>query len=229
MDFEDAMAPFLCPECRDGFLPALSPLCPACGEMFVSRQGTDHLCGACIASPRKFRKARAVGVYERGLLKAVHSLKYRGRIELARPLGELLFAGLLEGWAPGDIDLVIPVPLHGGRMRRRGFNQSLLLLRDWPKRMQATGHDLKGLHIAPELLERPKPTASQTGLGRRERMRNLRGAFAVPAPGQVKGRRVLLVDDVYTTGATADACTNALRKAGAARVDVLTLARTMGR
>jgi ComF family protein len=228
-DFGDAMAPFLCPECREGFLPARSPLCPVCGEIFVSRQGTDHLCGACMASPRKFRKARAVGVYERGLLKAVHCLKYRGRVELADPLGKLLLAGFLGGWKPDDIDLVIPVPLHDGRMRSRGFNQSSLLLRGWPDHFHSAGHDGNRLRIAPQLLRRSKPTVSQTGLGRRERRRNLRGAFAVTAPGQVKDKRVLLVDDVYTTGATADACAGVLRKAGAVRVDVLTLARTMGR
>jgi len=106
----------------------------------------------------------------------------------------------------------------------RGFNQSFLLLRHWPGQTAATG-----IRIVSDLLKRSKPTPSQTGLGRRQRMKNLRGAFSVTAPGQVKGRRVLLVDDVYTTGATVDACAAALRKAGAARVDVLTLARTMGR
>jgi ComF family protein len=229
MNFEAAMGAFLCPECREGFLPARSPLCPACGEMFISREGTDHLCGACIESPKKFRKARAVGVYEKGLLKAIHCLKYRGRIELARPLGDLLLTGLLKCFTPDDIDLVIPVPLHTARMRRRGFNQSHLLIRDWPKRMREAGHDASRPRIASGLLLRSRPTSSQTGLGRKERMKNLRGAFTVPAPRQVKKKRVLLVDDVYTTGATADACTKALRKAGATRVDILTLARTMGR
>ncbi len=229
VNFEDAMGPFLCPECREGFLPAASPLCPVCGEVFSSRQGKDHLCGACIESPRRFRKARAVGVYEKGLLKAVHCLKYRGRIELASPLGKLLFSEFHRHWPPGDIDLVIPVPLHGERMRTRGFNQSLLLLRDWPKRMGSAGYGMNAIRIAPELLKRSESTPPQTGLGRKQRMKNLRGAFTVPAPQRVKNRRVLLVDDVYTTGATADACTGALRKAGAARMDVLTLARTTGK
>jgi ComF family protein len=228
-DFEDAMAPFLCPECREGFLPAVSPLCPVCGEVFVSRQGVDHLCGACIETPRRFRKARAVGVYEKSLLKAVHCLKYRDRTELAPPLGRLLFSEFSRHWPPGDIDLVIPVPLHGGRMRTRGFNQALLLLRNWPKRMNSSEYGENAVCIAPELLKRARSTPPQTGLGRKQRMKNLRGAFTVPIPDQVKNRRVLLVDDVYTTGATADACTGALRRAGAARVDVLTLARTMGK
>lgn len=229
VDFDNALCPFLCLACREGFLPPGSPLCPVCGEVFVSRQGTDHLCGVCIESPRKFRKARAVGVYDKGLLKAVHCLKYRGRAELARPLGELLFEGFLRHWAPDEVDMVVPVPLHGRRMRRRGFNQSLLLLRNWSKLMERAGYDMQRVRIAPESLKRSKSTASQTGLGRRQRMKNLRGAFTVPAPEGVKGKRILLVDDVYTTGATAEACAVALRKAGASRVDVLTLARTKGR
>jgi ComF family protein len=170
-----------------------------------------------------------VGVYEKGLLKAVHCLKYRGRVELAHPLGDLLFAGFMQNWEPGDIDLVTPVPLHARRMRARGFNQSLLLLRNWPERMNSTGYVPGDIRVAPELLKRSKTTTSQTGLGRRQRMKNLRGAFTAPSPEKVKEKRVLLVDDVYTTGATADACAGVLRKAGAARVDVLTLARTMGK
>ncbi len=228
-DFQEVMGSFLCPECREGFLPATSPLCPACGEVFISRQGEDHLCGGCIESPKKFRKARAVGVYQNGLLKAVHCLKYKGRTELARPLGALLFAGFRRLWPPGDIDLVVPVPLHAKRMRIRGFNQSMLLLRDWPKPMGLAGFGTFETKIAPDILKRSKPTQPQTGLGRRERMKNLRGAFVVTAPDRVKKQRILLVDDVYTTGATANACAGALRRAKAARVDVLTLARTMGK
>jgi len=169
--------------------------------------------------------ARSLGVYAKGLLNAVHCLKYRGRIELASPLGDLLLTQFLRYWTPDDIELVIPVPLHSKRIRTRGFNQSLLLLRNWPKRAAVPGT----FRISPELLKRSKATVPQTGLGRKERMKNLRGAFTVPDPEQVKKRRILLVDDVYTTGATADACAGALRKAGAARVDVLTLARTMDR
>lgn len=225
--FRNAMGPFLCPACLDGFQTAASPLCPACGEVFQSRQGEDHLCGPCIQSPRKFRKARAVGVYEKGLLKAVHCLKYKGRRELARPLGRLLLAGFREHFGPDEIDLILPVPLHSKRMRMRGFNQSLLLLQHWQKGLNSNGAG--GIAIVPELLKRLKPTSPQTGLGRDDRMKNLRGAFAVTDPKKIKNRRVLLVDDVYTTGATVDACAGALLKSGAARVDVLTLARTMGR
>ncbi len=227
--FRTAMGPFLCPACADNFLPAASPLCPVCGEVFRSRQGEDHLCGPCIQSPRKFRKARAAGVYEKGLLKAVHCLKYKGREELARPLGRLLLAALREHWQPDEIDLILPVPLHPKRMRMRGFNQSFLLIQSWRKILNSNRDSADGIAILPELLKRAKPTLPQTGLGRTRRMKNLRGAFVVKDPKRVKNRRVLLVDDVYTTGATADACAGVLLKNGAAWVDVLTLARTMAR
>jgi len=173
--------------------------------------------------------ARAAGVYEKGLLKAVHCLKYKGRIELARPLGRLLFSNFQRYWTPDEFDLLLPVPLHRRRIRKRGFNQSLLLLREWPAHMEAARGDAGSIRIAPQLLARTKPTPSQTGLGRKARRKNLRGAFTVTIPRQVKKMRILLVDDVYTTGATADACAGALRRAGAARVDVLTLARTLSR
>jgi ComF family protein len=197
--------------------------------VFVSRQGADHLCGACIEKPRKFHRARAAGIYEKGLLKAVHCLKYKGRIELARPLGRVLFSSFQQHWQSDEIDILLPVPLHRRRMRSRGFNQSLLLLRDWPRLMTAAGGDAVGIQIAPRLLARSKATPPQIGLGRKERRKNLRGAFTVTTPDQVKKKRILLVDDVYTTGATADACATALRRAGAARVEVLTLARTLSR
>jgi len=111
----------------------------------------------------------------------------------------------------------------------RGFNQSFLLIQSWRKELLSNGADASGIAVVPELLKRLKPTLPQTGLGRAKRMNNLRGAFMVNNPKLVKNRRVLLVDDVYTTGATADACAGVLLKSGAARVDVLTLARTMGR
>lgn len=227
--FGAVMGPFLCQTCRDGFVPAASPLCPVCGEVFRSREGEDHLCEPCFHSPKKFKKARAVGVYDFGLLEAVHCLKYKGRTELARPLGKLLLECFQKHWPDNDIDIVAPVPLHPKRRRNRGFNQSYLLIRSWPEDSKADGPGLNGVRIAPDLMMRAKPTPPQTGLGRAERMKNLKGAFVISEPDMVKDRRLLLVDDVYTTGATAEACTRVLLKAGAARVDVLTLARTMGK
>ena len=223
LSFGDAMAPFLCPVCREGFAEAASPLCPVCGEIFPSREGGDHLCGRCLEKPRPFGKARALGLYDRGLLAAIYCLKYKGRTELALPLGRLLLEDFRKHFGKEGIDLVVPVPLHPARMRKRGFNQSFQLIRHWPKWLGAEGT----MEISDRVLIRTRETPSQTGLDRKERLKNLKDAFGVKNPDRIRGRRILLVDDVYTTGATAEACAKALLAAGADRVDVLTLARTV--
>ena len=152
----------------------------------------------------------------------VHSFKYRGKIQLARPLGLVLFAAYLQFWRHEEMDYVIPVPLHPKRFRNRGFNQAYLLVRDW-NAMSARGFPIP--LVMRDLLVRNRWTAPQAGLRRKERMVNLKNAFSVVDTETVVGKNLLLVDDVYTTGTTAEECATVLMKAGADRVDVLTLAR----
>jgi len=143
---------------------------------------------------------------------------------LARPLAALMLAAFHRFWQPGEIDAVVAVPLHRRRLYSRGFNQAALLARQWDLRMcggRRPGPLLEGA------LVRRRSTAAQTGLGRRQRLMNLRGAFALGRQADVAGKNLLLVDDVLTTGATAEACSRVLRAGGAARVDVLTLARSV--
>ncbi|MDQ7850749.1 MAG: phosphoribosyltransferase family protein [Armatimonadota bacterium] len=150
---------------------------------------------------------------------AVHRLKYQGRRELGPVLGRMLAAFVREAPALGEADLVVPVPLHASRERERGFNPALLLA--------AAVAEALDLPLLPSGLERTVPTAPQSALGLRQRWANVAGAFSVPATGagMVRGRAVLLVDDVMTSGATAAECAAALRRAGAGRVAVVTLAR----
>ena len=122
LSFEALLSPYLCHECLTGFRPVRSPMCPMCGIMFKSREDTDHLCGNCIRQPKKFDRARAVGLYTPGFIELVHRYKYAGRTQLAIPFGILMLATYLRSWKPDDIDLVIPVPLHRKRLRQRGFN-----------------------------------------------------------------------------------------------------------
>jgi len=153
----------------------------------------------------------AVGL--NALAAAVHGLKYRCRRRVAAALGPLLAAR----YPYGTDGLLVPVPLHVNRLRTRGFNQALLLAR-------ALGRH-RGLEVTARALVRLRDTHIQPGLSAVERQRNLRGAFAVRSPDTVTGRHVVLIDDVLTTGATADACASSLCAAGAARVDVFTAGR----
>jgi ComF family protein len=171
--------------------------------------------------------ARACGIYSGPLKKAVHSFKYRGRTELARPFSRTLFLFFQSAWAGRPVDLIVPAPLHPKRLRERGFNQSFLLVKDWPLFMGRGEFENPAPAVSAFVLERRKKTSSQTGLDRKERRRNVKNAFFVADAPRIRGKRVLLVDDVYTTGATLDECARALLKEGAAGVDALTLARAM--
>jgi ComF family protein len=223
--FAGLMAEHLCPTCAADFLPIGSPLCPTCGIMFKSSHGPDHVCGECRRLPRRYRSARAAGIYEKSLMTVLQQLKYRGRVELAAPLGRLLLAAFFR-WYPGEFpDLITPVPLHARKQRQRGFNQAWLLLREWQRTTTEGRPVLPVDKFRKDLLVRTRMTRSQTTLSRRERLANVRGAFALKDKNEVKGKSVLLVDDVYTTGATVDECARVLMAAGAAGVDVLTVAR----
>jgi ComF family protein len=196
-------------------MAADAPICTRCGLIFKSRQGENHLCGECLASEKPYGMARAAGVYDQALMAIVHAYKYDGRVRLAGPLSELLTAVYARHWQPGTIDLVLPVPLHPARLRERGFNQAYLLVRSW------------GDVVARDMLQRTRRTPPQTGLGRNGRLSNVKGAFAVKDPAAVENRHILLVDDVYTTGATVMACARILKQCHAAQVDVLTVGRAV--
>jgi ComF family protein len=149
----------------------------------------------------------------------IHLLKYGDRLDLVQALGRWMQRAGSELLA--DADALVPVPLHWMRLWQRRFNQSSVFAR--------AISELSGVPVADHLLARSRATPPQFGLARKERARNVQGAFEVPktARGEVKGKKLVLVDDVLTTGATVDACTKALLRAGAARVDVLVLARVV--
>ena len=212
-----ALAGHLCVRCRGRWTTVTSPLCVRCGRVFASREGPDHWCGRCLERPGAYARARAVGIYDGSLRTAIHALKYQGRTRLAGPLGRLLGAAYRRHWRPGEIDVIAPVPLHRGRLRQRGFNQAWLLIHLWDLPAETV--------IVRDLLVRSRATAPQTGLDRRQRRTNIKNAFGVRRRGESAGQRVLLVDDVLTTGATAEACAAVLLNDGAQQVDVLTLAR----
>ena len=217
----------LCRICRQRLRLIDSPLCRVCGRPFDQLSERDHCCGGCLDAPPPFDMARSAAVYTAPLDTLVQKLKYDGRLQTARPLGELLRAAFWRHWAERPVDLIVPVPLHRRRLRSRGFNQVQIMLRHWyrpgPEGILAP----VAATIAPKVLVRQRHTPAQAGLDRRARIRNVRGAFEVADPEAVRNRCILLVDDVMTTGATIAACAQSLKRTGAARVDVLTLARAV--
>ena len=202
--------------------------CSRCGEdLFEPASGasTANLCRPCRLAPPSFVRAVSYGVYDGSMRAAIHALKYDRIAPLARELGARLAVAMaqLEPDAPRQM-LVVPVPLHRGRMAERGFNQARTLAAEALRRLRIS-HPEWRLELSASSLVRQRSTESQAGLTPRQRRQNLRGAFFVPRPELVAGRDMLLVDDIYTTGATARACAQVLRKAGARSVWVATLAR----
>lgn len=197
---EHLSADYFCIQCRTPFLNPYP----------LDDNGRCRLCRAGVRGPRE---VYCFGAYEGRLRALIHLFKYEGFRPLARPLGRWLRRAL-----PLDrvYDAVIPVPLHWRRRWSRGFNQSELLASELSR--------ARGLPLV-RGVRRRKQTTTQTGLTHAQRRENVRGAFEVTRPAEIAGKKILLVDDVMTTGATADACASALVRAGALSVTVLTLAR----
>jgi ComF family protein len=220
----------LCQECLDAMRPISGGVCTICGErLFSSYAFADGAgearCGLCRRIEPVFARAAAYGSYESGLRELIHLLKYNGVRPAANVLGRMLaeaIATLEPGFAADSI-AVVPVPLHRSKLRQRGFNQAELIARAAMK-IRGYGGRLR-LHAG--ALVRIRDTASQIGLTSHQRRENLRGAFRVAQPEAVNGREVLLVDDVFTTGSTVSECARVLRRAGATKVWVATVARTL--
>jgi ComF family protein len=209
----------LCVACAGAIRGAGTPLCTLCG---LPRHGTggDHPCGRCLRRSPRFARARACASYRHDeaspLIEVLQRLKYGRDITYGAVLGRYLCTHLPMTI---DHDLIVPVPLHQRRLRWRGFNQSALLART------LAAHT--GRQVELRALARVRATPPQVGLGERQRRRNVARAFGVREPDRLRDRRVLLIDDVMTTGATVNECARVLRRAGAAQVDVVVLARAL--
>jgi ComF family protein len=208
-----------CPLCLAEIKFFSHPRCPCCGLGFAETPGEDHLCSSCLTEERYFSKARALGPYEGLIVEAISRFKYLGSSRLAKVLGTLLAEYQDPDFPFSEFALILSVPLHPQRLRQRGFNQSLLLARRISRQ-----------HSVPldfTALQRTRDTQPQTQLSGSERQKNMRGAFEVRRPEVIAEKHILLIDDVFTTGATVQECSRVLLRAGAKQVDVLTLARAL--
>jgi ComF family protein len=212
----------VCGPCLARIAPLDGLLCRVCGEKLFSSyvQGPDGpLCGLCRRAQPEFQRAVAYGAYDGALRDLIHLFKYNG----IKPAGAVLARLLAQ--AIGQISLpdrlvLIPVPLWSGKRQARGFNQAEAIARAF-----LSDRTSGGIQLDTATLIRARETASQTGLTRRQRRANVRGAFAVIAPERIRGRNVLLVDDVMTTGTTVNECARVLRRAGTKEIFVATVAR----
>ncbi|MGD1016373.1 MAG: ComF family protein [Roseiarcus sp.] len=208
----------LCPACWRAIRFIERPYCDRLGTPFVEDLGAGVLSPQAIADPPAFRRARAVARFEDGpARRLVHRLKYSDRGELARPLGAWMARAGADLLA--EADAIVPVPLHPFRLWTRRFNQAAALARAIAQRT--------GKPFEPQALQRVKATRSQVGLSREQRAENVQGAFRASPGAPIRGRRIVLVDDVLTSGATANAAARALLRAGASGVDLLVFARVV--
>lgn len=211
---------YVCGECWQGVRFVTEPFCERCGLPFEGDLTTRFECGNCREMELHFTSARA-SVRARGpALEVIHRYKYQQALWFEPFLVDLLLRVVEPAFRAEPFDLLVPVPLHPVRKREREFNQAERLARGVGRRL--------GVNQDARLLQRLVPTPTQTLLSRRERAENVRHAFAVRAGGRLDGRRVALIDDVLTTGATASACARALLRAGASDVRVFTVARAVG-
>jgi competence protein ComFC len=211
-----AMVPTLdiCTQCFQRLPIIEEPVCERCGRPI--RAYSRQLCSECLEHERFYQRSRSVGLYRDYLRSLILAIKYHGRSELSVPLGQLISARLEGEPLLRRVNGIIPVPLHPERLMQRGYNQAELLAYPAAKRFR--------IPVFPELIIRERRTERQSKLSRDERRNNVQGAFRLARPGEVRGKRWLLVDDILTTGYTASECAKVLLAAGAQWVGVVTLA-----
>lgn len=207
----------ICWDCLSDTPKVEPPFCVCCGDPVAGDIQHDYTCYACSRNTPAFTFARSAVRYEGAVGTALRDLKYNNAVWVAQELAELLLACVRAEYSDEEFDFVSAVPLHPSRQRARGFNQSGLLAASLARKMN--------LPYKEKAARRVRPTSTQTGLTAPQRAANVSGAFRSGIFSSLKGKRILLVDDVMTTGATVNACADALKKAGAKSIHVVTVAR----
>ena len=214
----------ICENCFKTIELIEQPYCIKCGKPLVPtdvfKKNREILCLDCKKKKYSFKFSRSTGVYDKVLKKCIHLFKYYGEKKLAKPLGNLMVDYLLKNNDfENEFELIIPVPLHKNDLKKRGFNQSVLL-------SKVIG-DYFSIPVGESVLIKKKLTPFQVNLSKKEREKNILRSFSVEKPEEIKGKNILILDDVFTTGATVEECAKELMKARAKNIFVLTLARTV--
>jgi ComF family protein len=224
--------PRRCPSCRaitkdDSFCPACwvrllfieNPCCFVCGEPLDTRYGGDLLCAACLKGRYNFDRLLSVFIYNKTIARAIYRFKFKRQAFLSK----FFLKFLLKKLEPikSKVDLIIPIPIHRKRLKWRGYNQTLLLARDISRETS--------IGCIPDLLLKNRHTVAQTTLRFRKRKSNLRSAFEINPNylEPIRGKNIMIVDDIFTTGSTVNECAKILKKNGVGRVFILTIARTL--
>lgn len=209
-------SPQLCPDCLQKLAPRTKGYCPICGKLYALENGLPSRCSDCLISPPPWTHLSFYGAYEGTLRELLLQYKFHGRLDTGLTLARLLAASYSVSKTPPVA--VIPVPLHSTRLLERGHNQSLL-----PAKLLASKLNAK---LMPSVLRRTRKTPPQAMLQKKERPKNISGAFAAILPDHMKDQHLLIVDDIATTGATLEQAAKTLLKAGAGSIEVALLART---
>jgi ComF family protein len=212
--------PSLCDACCDSVDTVSEPMCAQCGlpvpGLAVLGSGS---CGRCLADPPLYERARYAAYYQGAVRDALLRFKFAGALHVATALSQILVEAFHRHFRPADLDLIVPVPIHRRRLIHRGFNQVVVLAKELSRET--------GIPLDRTSFKKIKDTPPQVGLTRPARVKNLRGSFGIQRSNRVRGRKVLLVDDVATTGSTIAEAAKTIMRGGAARVDVLVLAVRM--
>ena len=205
---------YLCAKCIEEIDVIDAPFCRKCGTPCE-----EYKCQQCLEREYHFEYARSAAVFGGALREAIHSLKYKFHLPLADPLADLMARCFHETYLAGRVDLAIPIPIHSSRLLERGFNQAEELALRLRKRIS--------LPVESGVLYKPRKTRHQVDLPQDLRTINVQGAFAVRNTGRIAGKRILLIDDVFTTGSTLSEAARVLREAGAETVHAYTLSRSV--